>query len=214
MERVPGEPLGDRPLTAAQTTALATTLRRMWDVPVAHAAAAGVPPRLLDGATQPGTVAEWLAEPADLAPCRDPDRVAAAVAAARAWLAVPANRPVPAYTCLGIADLNPANVLWDGSRCWLVDFEDGGLSEPGFELADHVEHLGGRRDGVYDIGGLLAAVDLSAYDAERVDAYRPLWASFWLAMLLPGRGGWHRNPPGTTEAQADHVLALLDVVPK
>ena len=39
-------------------------------------------------------------------------------------------------------------------------------------------------------------------------AYRPLWAAFWLAMLLPGNGGWRRNPPGTTEAQAVHFMAL------
>jgi len=28
-------------------------------------------------------------------------------------------------------------------------------------------------------------------------------------MLLPGNGGFRRNPPGTTEAQATHLLALL-----
>jgi hypothetical protein len=39
-------------------------------------------------------------------------------------------------------------------------------------------------------------------------AYRPLWAAFWLAMLLPGNGAWRRNPPGTTEAHAEHFMAL------
>jgi hypothetical protein len=45
---------------------------------------------------------------------------------------------------------------------------------------------------------------------ERMAAYRPLWAAFWLAMLLPGNGGWRRNPRGTTEGQARHFLALVD----
>jgi hypothetical protein len=40
-------------------------------------------------------------------------------------------------------------------------------------------------------------------------AYRPLFAAFWLAMLLPGNGGWRRNPRGTTEDQAAHFMALM-----
>lgn len=39
--------------------------------------------------------------------------------------------------------------------------------------------------------------------------YRLYWAAFWLAMLLPENGGFHGNPAGTTETQADHLLALL-----
>ena len=51
-------------------------------------------------------------------------------------------------------------------------------------------------------------VGLDAGDRARTAAYRPLWAAFWLAMLLPGNGGWRRNPRGTTEAQAVHFMAL------
>ncbi|MCY7401268.1 MAG: hypothetical protein LH477_09955 [Nocardioides sp.] len=40
-------------------------------------------------------------------------------------------------------------------------------------------------------------------------AHRPLWAAFWLWMLLPGNGSWRRNPRGTTEDQAAHFLALV-----
>jgi hypothetical protein len=29
-------------------------------------------------------------------------------------------------------------------------------------------------------------------------------------MLLPGNGGWRRNPPGTTEEQAEHFMSLVD----
>jgi thiamine kinase-like enzyme len=119
---------------------------------------------------------------------------------------VPASR----LTALGIADLNPANVLWDGRTVRLVDFEDGGLSDPAYELADHVEHLGSRLPGVYDVQALPVAVGLDDGARERMAAYRPLWAAFWLAMLLPGNGGWRRNPRGTTEGQARHFLALVD----
>lgn len=75
-------------------------------------------------------------------------------------------------------------------------------------VADHVEHLGSRLPGVYDIDALPTAVGLDAEDRARMAAYGPLWAAFWLAMLLPGNGGWRRNAPGTTEAQAAHFMAL------
>ncbi|MDP9148947.1 MAG: aminoglycoside phosphotransferase family protein [Myxococcota bacterium] len=32
-------------------------------------------------------------------------------------------------------DLNPANVLWDGARAWLVDWEVAGLAHPFYDLA-------------------------------------------------------------------------------
>ena len=91
----------------------------------------------------------------------------------------------------------------------MVDFEDGGLSDPAYELADHVEHLGSRLPGVYDVRALPAAVGLDEEARERMAAYRPLWGAFWLAMLLPGNGSWQRNPPGTTEDQAAHFMALV-----
>jgi thiamine kinase-like enzyme len=99
-------------------------------------------------------------------------------------------------------------VLWDGRAVRLVDFEDGCLSDPAYELADHVEHIGSRLPGVYHARALADVVGLDDEDRARMAAYRPLWAAFWLAMLLPGNGGWRRNPPGTTEQQAAHFMAL------
>jgi len=32
-------------------------------------------------------------------------------------------------------DLNPANVLWDGERAWLVDWEQSGLTHPYYDIA-------------------------------------------------------------------------------
>lgn len=209
MERLEGEPLGRRPLTPEQTLALGRTLRQVYDVPHDAVRAATIPERRFGPSTGRATVAAWLSEPNDLADCRDRELVARAVDAALAWLATPDDQPSLRLTVLGIADLNPANVLWDGTTCRLVDFEDGGRTDPAYELADHVEHIAARLVPVYDPAALAAAVGLSAADQARMTAYRPLWAAFWLAMLLPGNGGFRRNPPGTTEAQAAHLMAML-----
>ena len=207
MSRVPGQPLAPRPLDADLTAALGAALRRLYDVPVQAVVAAGIGPRRYGADTLMGLLAEWLADDHDLGECRDPALVADALAHARAYVAAP-PLPEPRTTALGIADLNPANVLVHEGAVRLVDFEDGGLSDPAYELADHVEHLGSRLPGVYDVRALPAAVGLDDEDRSRVAAYRPLWAAFWLAMLLPGNGGWRRNPRGTTEAQAAHFMAL------
>ncbi len=208
MERIPGEPLAPRPLSTGQTQALGAALRRLYDVPVQAVREAGIGPRRYGAREHPRVLVEWLADDHDLGECRDAGLVGEAVEVARAFVADPPV-PEPRLTALGIADLNPANVLWDGRDVRLVDFEDGGLSDPAYELADHVEHLGSRLPGVYDARALADAVGLDDEDRERMAAYRPLWAVFWLAMLLPGNGGWRRNPPGTTEAQAEHFMALV-----
>ena len=208
MQRLPGSHLEPRPLTTGQTQALGASLRRMYDIPIEAVTAAAIGPRRYGAAEHAEVMEQWLADPYDLEPCRDPTLVAEALEAARAYVAAP-PLPEPRHVALGIADLNPANVLWDGRTVRLVDFEDGGLSDPAYELADHVEHLGSRLPGVYDARALADAVGLDADELERMAAYRPLWAVFWLAMLLPGNGGWRRNPPGTTEAQAEHFMALL-----
>jgi Ser/Thr protein kinase RdoA (MazF antagonist) len=207
MERLPGTHLEPRPLTTDRTRALGAALRRLYDVPVDAVRDAGIGPRRYGATDLAEVLVEWLADDYDLGACRDPDLVADALAHARAYVAAP-PLPEPRATALGIADLNPANVLLHEGTVRLVDFEDGGLSDPAYELADHVEHLGSRLPGVYDARALADAVGLDAEDRERMAAYRPLWAAFWLAMLLPGNGGWRRNPPGTTEAQAAHFMAL------
>ena len=210
MERLPGVPLGGAPLTSAQTASLGEVLGRLYDVPLAAIRAAGIEERSYGISTHAATVVEWLGDTYDLEACQDAVLVREGIDRALAWLPTPDALPRPDVRVLGIADLNPANVLWDGERCRLVDFEDGGLSDAAYELADHVEHLGSRLTGVYDAEALVAAVGLDATARTRMTAYRPLWAAFWLAMLLPGNGGWRRNPPGTTEAQARHLLGLLD----
>jgi aminoglycoside phosphotransferase (APT) family kinase protein len=208
MERLPGAHLEPRPLTTDQVRALGAALRRLYDVPAEAVRDAGIGERRYPAGTLAQELVEWLADDNDLGECRDPGLVEEALEVARAYVAAP-PLPEPRSTALGIADLNPANVMWDGRVARLVDFEDGGLSDPSFELADHVEHLGSRLPGVYDAHALATAVGLDAEGRERMEAYRPLFGAFWLAMLLPGNGGWRRNPPGTTEAHAEHFMRLV-----
>jgi Ser/Thr protein kinase RdoA (MazF antagonist) len=68
------------------------------------------------------------------------------------------NSPGTRLVGLGISDLNPANIIWDGERCRLVDFEDGGLTDPAYDLADHLEHISARTAAVYDPDASSAAV--------------------------------------------------------
>ncbi|WP_243694994.1 aminoglycoside phosphotransferase family protein [Labedella populi] len=209
MERLAGTPLGGAPLSAAQTEALGRTLLRLHGIPTEVIEEAGLAERRLGPSTLPEALRGWLCEQHDLSACHDPALITAGIAAGAEWLAQPDALPAPELSCLGIADLNPTNVLWDGRACRLVDFEDGGLTDPAYDLADHVEHIASRTHGVFDPETLGSAVGLSDGARERMRAYRPLWATFWLAMLLPGNGGFHRNPPGTTELQARHLLALV-----
>ena len=210
MERLPGVALGQEPLTSDQTASLGGALRRLYDIPVEHVSAAGIGERRYGPATLRQALAKWLREERDLSACQDPGQVREGIKAALKWLAVPDALPLARLSALGIADLNPANVLWDGQTCRLVDFEDGGLTDPAYDLADHVEHIAGRRTGVFHAEELCAAVGFSEAERERMRAYRPLWAAFWLVMLLPGNGGFRRNPPGSTEAQALHLMSLID----
>jgi len=209
MELLPGDPLGSEPLTQPQIDAVGAGLRRLYDIPLECARAGGIPERLFGPTTLPQTLISWFDAPTELADCRDPALVSGAIAVASSWLADPGHLPEPRLVGIGKADLNPANVLWDGTTCRFVDFEHAGLTEPGYELADHVEHLAGRIGDVYDADALAVAAGLSADERERMQAYRPLWAAFWLAKLLPGNRAFPRNPPGTTERQAVHVLELL-----
>ncbi|GAB3019971.1 hypothetical protein GCM10011376_36680 [Nocardioides flavus (ex Wang et al. 2016)] len=201
-------PVAPAPLTAAQTAALGSALRRLYGVPLDAVADAGIGGRGFSPHEHAALMVEWLGREVDLGPCRDPALVSEALEVARALVADP-RLPEPHLTCLGIADLNPANVLWDGRCVRLVDFEDAGLSDPAYELADHLEHLGSRLPGVYDVRALPDAVGLDDEARERMEAYRPLWAAFWLAMLLPGNRAWRRNPPGTTEEHAVHFMGLV-----
>ncbi len=110
---------------------------------------------------------------------------------------------------LGQGDGNIANFLWDGERCRLVDFEDCGLSDRAFELADLVEHLSVSLRGVLVTEDLLRLLVSDPDAAERVRQARRVLAFYWLNMLLPGKPARRRNPPDSCERQARRLLQLL-----
>ncbi len=101
------------------------------------------------------------------------------------------------------------NMLWDGSRVRLIDFEGFGVGDLAFEVADLVEHISSRLRGLRDPEAVIAGFELSPARLERVEAYRIVLATFWLLMVLPGNPGHGLNPEGSAELQAVHLLDLL-----
>ncbi|HEY1573921.1 MAG TPA: aminoglycoside phosphotransferase family protein [Pseudonocardiaceae bacterium] len=199
-ERLPGEPLGSAPLTPGQTSALGGALRPLYDIPPESIR---IGERRFGPTNQTRTVGKWLSQPHDLHGLRDPNLVTRAIRTTLDRLPT----TDPHLVAHGIADLNPANIVGDGRTCRLVDFEDAALTDPAYELADHIEHIAGR--GIFDPDALVDAVGLTTGEGARMRTYRPLFAAYWLVLHLPGNAGFRRNPPGTTEAQAAHLLALL-----
>jgi thiamine kinase-like enzyme len=114
-----------------------------------------------------------------------------------------------AQQVLGQGDGNIANFVWDGERCRLVDFEDGGLSDRAFEIADLVEHPSTWLHGVIAAEELLQLLVSDPHSVERVLQARRLLAFYWLHMLLPDEPAHRRNPPGSCERRARRLLQLL-----
>jgi aminoglycoside phosphotransferase len=207
MSLLPGEPLGGKPVSAEQRSALISALQRLWDsVPASE-----VRQRPAETTNEAQLVSAVRAE---LAAGRDlgPDRVvAAAVAAGCDWFASVPEHAGPAWPrpVFGQGDANLANFLWDGHRVRVVDFEDSGCSDRAFELAVLVEHLSAWHDAALDADQLVAAFGLSAAETARLAGSRRLAALAWLFFLRPGGRASRRNPPGTLRRQAERLLALL-----
>lgn len=206
MTRVPGVELGEAPLTVDETQALGAALRRLFDVPAT--VLTGLPDRISGASSGLGHLRARADEARDA-----PPEAAKAVDAARAWLADRARdervrtNPDPV---LGRADGNLANVLFDGRTCRLVDFEDCGISDPAYEVAELLEHVSARLPRLIDADALVRAVGLTDAQVERCTDYRRLFAIYWLLMLLPDGPAHHRNPPGSLADQSAHVLRLLE----
>jgi len=207
MSWLPGVPLGDAPLSAAQAEALALALGRLWNA---------VPRARLTDLGGPGLNVAQLARRVTgmLAACHTTDDralVRRAREAGAGWFSSgAADRLDGADMVLGQGDCNLANFLWDGTQVRLVDFEDSGPSDRAFELAVLVEHISAWSGAGLSADAFLARFDLTVAERAKVREYRRLAALFWLMMLLPGGPAQHRNPPGTAERQAARLLLLLD----
>lgn len=206
MSWLPGVPLGNAPLSAAQAEALALALGRLWNaVPRARLTDLGEPG--MNVAQLARRVTEMLGAPPavdDKAPVRRAWEEGAR------WLSTAAlNGRNGGGVVLGQGDSNLANFLWDGAQVRLVDFEDSGPSDRAFELAVLVEHISAWSQARLSPDVFLASFDLTVAGQARLREYRRLAALFWLLMLLPGGPAHHRNPPGTVERQANRLLLLL-----
>lgn len=138
--------------------------------------------------------------------------VADAKASGVAWLGTLAvsdlTGPSPEVV-FTLADGNLGNFLWDGARCRVVDFEDSGVSQVGFEVADFVEHVSVWLHEIVETDVFLAAIEIAPSQEDSLMNCRRLFALFWLMMLLPGNPGHDRNPRGSVERQAQRLLNLL-----
>lgn len=109
----------------------------------------------------------------------------------------------------GPGDGNLANYLWDGSRVRVVDFEDSGLSDRPFELAEITEHVASWVDQPLDVEAFLCQFDLNAAERARLPQVRRLLALVWLFLLSFDDPEHPRNPPGTAQRQAARLSRLL-----
>jgi aminoglycoside phosphotransferase (APT) family kinase protein len=153
--------------------------------------------------------AEWIAEEhtrTEVAPV-----VRRALASARMWHAdLPPGLEEIRDPVVAQGDARVDNMLWDGTRVRLIDFEYFGVGDLAFEVADLAEHISARLDGLRDPEAVIAGFNLTPDRLARVQAYRIVLATFWLLMLLPGNPGHDLNPEGSDALQAVHLLDLLD----
>jgi hypothetical protein len=208
MSVLPGEPLGGRPLSWAEMTAITKALHHLHTcVPEAVLTAAwpivGDAREVVDRITS-----RLAAEPRP----NDDELVARAYDDSLRWLrGSEANSLVnaePGPAVLARGDHNLRNFLWDGDCVRLVDFEYAGRSDRCAEIAELVEHISARCTPDPAWQGFIDQLDLSRAERQRLLTIRRLLAAMWLHMLLPGQPAEHRNPPGTLQLQAQRMLAL------
>jgi len=199
MTRVPGSPLAGQVIQPHHLDAIAAALNSLHTCVPADALAA-VPPQpwLAEGAT---SRMRALAATARHHP-EDEPVVQDAFNAALRWHAQLTEPVEPLPPVFGQSDGNLANLLWDGERVRIVDFEDSGRSDRAFELASLTEHLSVWHDHGIDAGTVLDRFDLTAVESARILLFRRGFAFFWLRLV--------RGRPGPVpRLQAERLLNLL-----
>lgn len=207
MSRLPGNSLGSSPLTPTQVAAVGEVMGTLYRaVPPEHLV------ELTDRISGPyemiGELRSWCRQPHN-SPSASVQR---ALTAGTRWVEGPdvdALQGPLADRVFTQGDGNLGNFIWDGVRCTVVDFEDSGVSDPAYEVADLIEHVSVWLRALLDEDELVAHLGFTPAQLERLTQYRRLMALFWLLMLLPGNRGHTRNPPGSDERQAQRLLDLL-----
>jgi aminoglycoside phosphotransferase (APT) family kinase protein len=96
-------------------------------------------------------------------------------------------------------DMNPANVLWDGERAWLVDWEQSGLTHPYYDMAALTTFL--RVDDAIGLQLLTAqeGAPLSTTEADTFVALRRLAMVFYGVMFFGLAPALQPSVPGDIE---------------
>lgn len=145
--------------------------------------AALVPPQLPVRVNDPGNFQKefrsWLVRDYEWSQCQDPSLVRGAVEVACSWL----ERHQPAEDWLvdpviAMGDGNLDNVLWDGEECRLINWEEYGVSDLCYEVADVVEHASSRLERRLNIDAPLAEFNLDIAQRERLEHHRRMFACF------------------------------------
>jgi thiamine kinase-like enzyme len=202
MERLPGQPLHERPIGSSELAALGDAVAALHAVPGGAQFATTV-------MGTPAVFVEQVRLTAERLGARADDPLAAASAARlRAWLASDDGAILarPAPTVFSRGDTNLANCLWDARRVRSVDFEYAGRSDAAFDLADLLEHASAHRVGEEAWAPLLGRFPLDTAGRERFRAARRLAAHFWLTIVWrPALG----RPEERIEAQLRRVAHVL-----
>jgi aminoglycoside phosphotransferase (APT) family kinase protein len=107
-------------------------------------------------------------------------------------------------------DVNPGNVLWDGTRAWLVDWEVAGLWHPYYDLAAFVTFLAMDAERAYDLLALQEGSPPNADAREMFAAMRQLVAlavgSIFLSMV-PDLSAFSTATRDEAPTQADCAAA-------
>ncbi|MDT0445702.1 phosphotransferase family protein [Streptomyces johnsoniae] len=207
MSRVPGEPMRGEPLDDQRLKALAAAASELYGAVPAEV--------LAEIPVRPGQQHQLVAQIRAWAPQARPrvsDEVGEAMDRGLDWLARSgmeraSQSDVPMV--FGPGDGNLANYLWDGTRVRIVDFEDSGLSDRPFELAEITEHVASWVGPPLDVEAFLDLFDLAAAERVRLTECRRLLALVWLFLLSFDDPQHPRNRPGTAERQAARLSALL-----
>ncbi|MGB8938843.1 MAG: phosphotransferase [Streptomyces sp.] len=207
MSRLPGEPLRGESLSNQQLKALAAAASELY---------AAVPADVLaEVPVRPGQQHQLIAQIRSWAPQVRPrvsDAIGEAIDRGLEWLARSGMERVgrlDVAMAFGPGDGNLANYLWDGTRVRVVDFEDSGLSDRPFELAEITEHVASWVGPPLDIEAFLDLFDLNPAERARLLECRRLLALVWLFLLSFDDPQHPRNPPGTAELQAVRLSRLL-----
>jgi hypothetical protein len=227
MSLLPGEPLGARPLTPDQESALVRAMGQLWQsVPVGRVTQ--VPGELGNEAQLVSAVTALAVQDRESG---DDPVVHRATSAGLNWLtwAVgesgglagqdsdadpdPDGRRGTGWPRLvrvfGQGDGNLANFLWDGERVRIVDFEDSGVADRAFELSIFIEHRSVWSESRLDGDEFIRAFELTAAERARLADCRRLAALYWLLRLPPDREQVPGSQPGMLRPQAERLLALL-----